>query len=298
MDAKAPMPEQGFSGRLVRHLDAETRVSDWQKEYGPKAKRHMSYKDICAMYPDNQWCIMNDYTDTRSRSRSRDLPRERSAPPPSSEPSRPPKRWHEAVRQSVGDPAEEARDAVQDGLGIGDSTEDAAKKRTEEVVEEEEPERDGVDGEARERTASEGAAGRRPQPDSSGANAEGDGEGARRPLVGSRGGGASDENGGAADDSADADAADEETSAGESEGTGEGSKDAAGGAAEGLSEEGAEGQSGGSSSSQSSEVPNAKRMEDDGELPVPVDRTTTIPVYGAPSDEDEEKRGWWPFSWP
>ena len=27
--------------------------------------------------------------------------------------------------------------------------------------------------------------------------------------------------------------------------------------------------------------------KDDGELPVPVDRTTTIPVYGAPSDEDE-----------
>lgn len=60
MDENVLMPEQGFSGRLVAHDDAHTHVADWQTEYGPKANLK-SVEDICAKYPHNRWCVVNNY---------------------------------------------------------------------------------------------------------------------------------------------------------------------------------------------------------------------------------------------
>lgn len=60
MDESVLMPEQGFSGRMVAHDDAHTHVADWQTEYGPKANLK-SVEEICAKYPRNHWCMVNNY---------------------------------------------------------------------------------------------------------------------------------------------------------------------------------------------------------------------------------------------
>jgi len=59
MNGSAPLPEHGFSGRLVAHKDGHTYTKDWHKEYGPHAEDLESYMDICAKYPDNEWCRIN-----------------------------------------------------------------------------------------------------------------------------------------------------------------------------------------------------------------------------------------------
>mmetsp|Transcript_108056 Transcript_108056/g.293010 ORF Transcript_108056/g.293010 Transcript_108056/m.293010 type:complete len:512 (+) Transcript_108056:154-1689(+) len=69
MDESVLMPEQGFSGRLVAHDDAHTHVADWQTEYGPKANLK-SVEEICAKYPHNQWCLVNNYRVARHVPRS------------------------------------------------------------------------------------------------------------------------------------------------------------------------------------------------------------------------------------
>lgn len=54
--AEGSLPEDGFSGPLVKHEDMVTKTDDWHKEYGPKAKGEQSYREICKKYPDNSWC--------------------------------------------------------------------------------------------------------------------------------------------------------------------------------------------------------------------------------------------------
>jgi len=53
MDADAPLPVQGFEGKLVEHNDWDTMTGDWQEEFSygknPLCK-------ICADHPDNDWC--------------------------------------------------------------------------------------------------------------------------------------------------------------------------------------------------------------------------------------------------
>lgn len=59
MNGSAPLPEHGFSGRLVAHSDGHTYTNDWHKEYGPHAEDSASLRDICAQYPTNEWCRVN-----------------------------------------------------------------------------------------------------------------------------------------------------------------------------------------------------------------------------------------------
>mmetsp|Transcript_34960 Transcript_34960/g.88042 ORF Transcript_34960/g.88042 Transcript_34960/m.88042 type:complete len:308 (-) Transcript_34960:62-985(-) len=49
------LPEQGFHGDLVEHVDQDTQTSDWQREFGPHAG-HRTYREICKEHPENQWC--------------------------------------------------------------------------------------------------------------------------------------------------------------------------------------------------------------------------------------------------
>jgi len=117
MNAKSMMPEQGFSGRLVRHDDSETHISDWQEEYGPKAD-HMSMEDICAMYPNNQWCKMNNRLMKRHKKRKYHY----YTTTPSAQSPAPVAEWHEHANDAV----EDAGDAVQDAGGaIGDAVKGA-----------------------------------------------------------------------------------------------------------------------------------------------------------------------------
>lgn len=61
MNGSAPLPEHGFSGRLVAHKNGYTYTHDFQKEYGPHAEDMASYREICAQYPDNEWCRVNGH---------------------------------------------------------------------------------------------------------------------------------------------------------------------------------------------------------------------------------------------
>jgi len=54
------LPDQGFDGQLVKHADFDTMNEDWQKEFGPKSG-HRDFEDICADFPDNQWCRIHGY---------------------------------------------------------------------------------------------------------------------------------------------------------------------------------------------------------------------------------------------
>jgi len=54
------LPDQGFDGPLVKHADFDTMNEDWQKEFGPKSG-HRDFEDICADFPDNQWCRIHGY---------------------------------------------------------------------------------------------------------------------------------------------------------------------------------------------------------------------------------------------
>merc|ERR1740121_601230 len=49
-----------LDGDLINHKDMETKTSDWRQEFGPEA-RHRRVSDICADYPDNEWCRMHGY---------------------------------------------------------------------------------------------------------------------------------------------------------------------------------------------------------------------------------------------
>lgn len=52
------LPEQGYSGDLVDHDDAETQTADWQQEFGPNSG-HRSLREICRDHPNNRWCYMH-----------------------------------------------------------------------------------------------------------------------------------------------------------------------------------------------------------------------------------------------
>lgn len=54
------LPDQGFDGKLVKHADFDTMNEDWQKEFGPKSG-HRDFDEICADFPDNQWCRIHGY---------------------------------------------------------------------------------------------------------------------------------------------------------------------------------------------------------------------------------------------
>lgn len=54
------LPDQGFDGAFVKHADFDTMSEDWQKEFGPKAG-HRNFDEICADFPDNQWCRIHGY---------------------------------------------------------------------------------------------------------------------------------------------------------------------------------------------------------------------------------------------
>lgn len=54
------LPDQGFTGALGKHADFDTMLDDWQKEFGPKAG-HRNFDEICADFPDNQWCRIHGY---------------------------------------------------------------------------------------------------------------------------------------------------------------------------------------------------------------------------------------------
>jgi len=54
------LPDQGVTGQLVRHRDFDTMSEDWMKEFGPKAG-HRNFDEICADFPDNQWCRIHGY---------------------------------------------------------------------------------------------------------------------------------------------------------------------------------------------------------------------------------------------
>jgi len=49
-----PLPEQGFTGSRVTHVDGLTTTDDWRMEFGPAQQD--TYESICAEHPDNQWC--------------------------------------------------------------------------------------------------------------------------------------------------------------------------------------------------------------------------------------------------
>jgi len=52
------LPEQGFDGDFVGHLDQTTQTSDWQREFGPDAG-HRTYREICKDRPNNRWCRLH-----------------------------------------------------------------------------------------------------------------------------------------------------------------------------------------------------------------------------------------------
>lgn len=54
------LPDQGFDGTLVKHADFDTMNEDWQKEFGPKSG-HRDFDEICADFPDNEWCRIHGY---------------------------------------------------------------------------------------------------------------------------------------------------------------------------------------------------------------------------------------------
>lgn len=64
MPMEAGTPEQGFSGKMVEHENMVTMTKDWRGEYGRHAKGLTSYEEICALYPDNQWCHDRGYHKT------------------------------------------------------------------------------------------------------------------------------------------------------------------------------------------------------------------------------------------
>merc|ERR1719277_1370690 len=55
------IPSQGFSGKPVAHEDRVTMTDDWNREYG---KHHRTFEEICAEYPENEWCKVNGYHPT------------------------------------------------------------------------------------------------------------------------------------------------------------------------------------------------------------------------------------------
>jgi len=60
------LPDQGVTGQLVKHVDFDTMSEDWQKEFGPKAG-HRKFDEICADFPDNQWCRIHGYLPSQPR---------------------------------------------------------------------------------------------------------------------------------------------------------------------------------------------------------------------------------------
>lgn len=53
------LPEQGFDGENVAHIDGETSTDDWRKEFGPGQPD--TYDSICSKHPNSEWCRLNGY---------------------------------------------------------------------------------------------------------------------------------------------------------------------------------------------------------------------------------------------
>lgn len=88
--ALRPLPDQGLDGMLVKHADFDTMSEDWQKEFGPKAG-HRQFDEICADFPDNQWCRIHGYhpyppRETQVVTETVEVPAEAEEPEPQPEP--------------------------------------------------------------------------------------------------------------------------------------------------------------------------------------------------------------------
>lgn len=90
------LPDQGFDGQLVKHVDFDTMNEDWQKEFGPKSG-HRDVEEICADFPDNEWCRIHGYhgyppreTVTVTETETVEVPADEQPPPPAPPPPPPP----------------------------------------------------------------------------------------------------------------------------------------------------------------------------------------------------------------
>jgi len=68
----AALQSQGFSGKLVEHVEGKTMTGDWGREFGPKAG-HRDVKSICKAHPGNVWCEYHGYYDTKSGACSKSM---------------------------------------------------------------------------------------------------------------------------------------------------------------------------------------------------------------------------------
>lgn len=90
------LPDQGFDGKLVKHADFDTMNEDWQKEFGPKSG-HRDFDEICADFPDNEWCRIHGYhpypeRETKVVTETVEVPAEEPPPPAENPPPPPPVR--------------------------------------------------------------------------------------------------------------------------------------------------------------------------------------------------------------
>ncbi|CAD7956074.1 unnamed protein product [Amoebophrya sp. A25] len=58
-DPTGDLPEQGFEGDMVNHVDGETQTDDWRREFGPGQPD--TYASVCAEHPNNEWCRLHGY---------------------------------------------------------------------------------------------------------------------------------------------------------------------------------------------------------------------------------------------
>jgi len=88
------LPDQGFDGKLVKHADFDTMNEDWQKEFGPKSG-HRDFDEICADFPDNEWCRIHGYhpypeRETKVVTETVEVPAEEEPPAPQPAEEKPP----------------------------------------------------------------------------------------------------------------------------------------------------------------------------------------------------------------
>lgn len=88
------LPDQGFDGKLVKHADFDTMNEDWQKEFGPKSG-HRDFDEICADFPDNEWCRIHGYhpypeRETKVVTETVEVPAEPESQPAKANPPPPP----------------------------------------------------------------------------------------------------------------------------------------------------------------------------------------------------------------
>lgn len=59
MDEGRALPTQGFQGPFVEHNNYVTQTGDWRAEFGPNMQGPSDIKEICKLYPGNEWCKFN-----------------------------------------------------------------------------------------------------------------------------------------------------------------------------------------------------------------------------------------------